>query len=81
MDQPTLARWGYALQTAFLIAALCAQTLAADFQTGMEAYERGDFAAALREFRPLAEQGHAWAQFSLGPHVSILRTVLKPPCQ
>ena len=39
---------------------------AADFQTGLEASERGDFAAALREWRPLAEQGDTDAQFLLG---------------
>ena len=38
----------------------------ADFKAGMEAYNRGDFATALREWRPLAEQGDAGAQFSLG---------------
>ena len=38
----------------------------ADFKAGMDAYNRGDFAAALREWRPLAEQGDASAQFSLG---------------
>ena len=32
----------------------------------MAAYRRGDYAAALREWRPLAEQGHAEAQFRLG---------------
>src|SRR5262245_39885542 len=38
----------------------------ADFQAGMEAYKRGDYATALREWRPLAEQGDAGAQFYLG---------------
>jgi hypothetical protein len=38
----------------------------ADFQAGMDAYNRGDYATALREWRPLAEQGDAHAQFSLG---------------
>lgn len=38
----------------------------ADFQTGMDAKNRGDFAKALREWRPLAEQGEARAQFYLG---------------
>jgi TPR repeat protein len=38
----------------------------ADFKAGMEAYNRGDFATALREWRPLAEQGDASAQFSVG---------------
>ena len=38
----------------------------ADFQKGFDAYERGDYATALREFRPLAEQGNAGAQNDLG---------------
>ena len=38
----------------------------ADFDKGLDAYESGDFATALREFRPLAEQGGARAQFYLG---------------
>lgn len=38
----------------------------ADFQAGMDAYNRGDFKTALREWQPLAEQGDARAQFSYG---------------
>jgi TPR repeat protein len=38
----------------------------ADFQKGITAYERGDFATALREWKPVAEQGDASAQFNLG---------------
>ena len=38
----------------------------ADFDDGVAAYERGDYATALKEFRPLAEQGHVVAQFNLG---------------
>jgi TPR repeat protein len=38
----------------------------ADFTTGMAAYENGDYALALKEIRPLAEQGDAKAQFNLG---------------
>ncbi len=34
----------------------------ADFQAGVDAYLRGDYATALQEFKPLAEQGHAEAQ-------------------
>ncbi len=38
----------------------------AGFDEGVAAYERGDYAAALREFRALAEQGDADAQYNLG---------------
>ena len=38
----------------------------ADFMKGLAAYESGNFATALREFRPLAEQGSTYAQFNLG---------------
>ncbi len=38
----------------------------ADFQAGMDAYNRKDYATALSEWRPLAEQENAHAQFYLG---------------
>ena len=38
----------------------------ADLQKGLTAYQSGDFATALRELTPLAEQGDATAQFVLG---------------
>jgi len=38
----------------------------ADFQKGLNAAKSGDFATALRELKPLAEQGHARAQSNLG---------------
>jgi uncharacterized protein len=38
----------------------------ADFQAGMDAYQKGDYVAAAKEWRPLAEQGDAVAQFNLG---------------
>ena len=38
----------------------------ADYQKGLEAAKKGDFVSANREWRPLAEQGNANAQFSLG---------------
>ena len=40
--------------------------LSADFQKGFDAHERGDYATALKEFAPLAEQGDARAQTHLG---------------
>ena len=39
---------------------------AQDFDKGYEAYQKGDFATALREWRPLADQGDEFAQFMLG---------------
>jgi TPR repeat protein len=39
---------------------------AGDFDKGMKAMKRADYDIALKEFRPLAEQGHAEAQFQLG---------------
>ncbi|MDA0221360.1 MAG: tetratricopeptide repeat protein, partial [Proteobacteria bacterium] len=38
----------------------------ADYQDGVDAYNRGDYATALHEWRPLAEQGNAYAQSILG---------------
>ena len=58
-----------ALRTAVVLVlalALPATVLAADFETGNDAYDRGDYASALREWRPLAKQGDAYAQFNLG---------------
>ncbi len=56
-----------------LIAALCAGfTLGltapawAGFDEGTAAYIRGDYATALREWRPLAKQGMADAQYKVG---------------
>ncbi len=55
-----------------LIAALCTGfTLGltapawAGFNEGMAAYQRGDYVTTLREWRPLAEQGNAKAQYGL----------------
>ena len=54
------------LFAALILVLLAAPAYAQDLKKGIEAYERGDYAAALREIRPLAEQGHATAQFNLG---------------
>ena len=53
-----------ALAVALLIA--LAMPAWADFQAGVDAYSRGDYATALQEFKPLAEQGNADAQSALG---------------
>ena len=38
----------------------------ADFLKGWDAYNKGDYATALREWKPLAEQGDASAQSLVG---------------
>ena len=38
----------------------------ADAKKGLDAAKKGDFATALREWTPLAEQGNSFAQFNLG---------------
>jgi len=38
----------------------------ADLQKGQNAYNQGDYAMALHELQPLAEQGNAAAQYALG---------------
>ena len=39
---------------------------AQNFQKGNDAFEAGDYATALQEWRPIADQGDADAQFNLG---------------
>ena len=53
------------ISTAILLVALAAPAWAG-YDEGLAAYNRGDFATALREFRPLAEQGDDDAQSHLG---------------
>ena len=54
------------LIAAAMIAASTMTALAQDFDKGLAAFRDGDYATALGEFRPLAEQGHTEAQFYLG---------------
>lgn len=51
---------------AFLLVVALAAPVWADFDAGMAAYNREDYATALKEWRPLAEQGNAKAQHNLG---------------
>ena len=54
------------LLAAALTVMLALPVAAQDFEKGVEAYGRGAYATALREWRPLAEQGDAGAQATLG---------------
>ena len=50
-----------------VLSIVCLATPAwADLQAGIDAYNRGDYATALHEWRPLAKQGNANAQYNLG---------------
>lgn len=49
-----------------LVAAGQATAVAADFLAGKTAFDRGDYAAALQEWLPLAEAGHGTAQQNVG---------------
>ncbi len=51
---------------ALAIMALAVPSNAGPFEDGNAAYQRGDYATALRLWRPLAEQGDAGAQYNLG---------------
>ncbi len=57
-------RWARVLLAVVVV--LMAAPAWADFEAGVEAYNRGDYATALKEWRPLAEQGDASAQHNLG---------------
>jgi TPR repeat protein len=48
------------------IAILTISPAFADFATGLTAYQKGDYTTAAKEWRTLAEQGDAQAQFNLG---------------
>ena len=54
------------LLAALIFVLLSAPAYAQDFDEGLAAAERGDYAAALLEWRPLAERGYAEAQYYLG---------------
>ncbi len=54
--------WAYSL----LLVVLMASPAWAGYDEGLAAYKQGNYAVALREFRPLAEQGVKPAQFMLG---------------
>ena len=57
-------RWASVMLAAVVV--LVAAPAWADFKAGEEAHQRGDYATALKEFRPVAQQGDADAQFILG---------------
>ncbi len=55
----------HAFAALILLVGSIAQASAA-MEEGVAAYQRGDYATAIREFKPLAEKGDPKAQFHLG---------------
>ena len=58
--------WRSALSVLILCGVMVSMPVRAGLNEGVAAYERGDFAAALKQFRPLAAKGNAGAQNNLG---------------
>ncbi|HMJ93070.1 MAG TPA: SPOR domain-containing protein [Allosphingosinicella sp.] len=54
---------------------LCAGSALADVKKGVDAWQAGNYAAAIAEWRPLAEAGDADAQFNLGQAYKLGRGV------
>ncbi len=56
----------HAIIAVLLLAALAGTAVAGPLEDAFSAYERGDYATALKKFRPFAELGNAEAQTRLG---------------
>ena len=54
------------LLVCILFVLLGTQMSAQEIDKGYEAYNDGDYATALNEWKPIAEQGYAFAQYNLG---------------
>jgi uncharacterized protein len=54
------------LRASFMLVAIGGAATAGPLEDAVAAYQRGDYATALRFWHPLAEQGDAGAQFHLG---------------
>ena len=61
-----MKRLGIVSAAIISVVMLATSAFAQDFQKGADAYIAGDYATALQEWRPLAEQGYASAQYNLG---------------
>ena len=56
----------HAIAAILLMLSFAAPVAAGPFEDAVAAHGRGDYATALRLWRPLADQGNAHAQFNLG---------------
>lgn len=62
---------------AVALAAIASAPARADVKAGVEAWQRSDFAGAVKEWRPLADKGDADAQFNMGQAYKLGRGVPK----
>ncbi len=62
----TVSSLSVAVSVLLLMVSVGTPAFSADFHKGMDAAKRGDFATALREWKPLAEKGDDRAQNYLG---------------
>jgi uncharacterized protein len=63
-----------------LLLSFTAPVAAGPLDDGTAAYDRGDYATALRLFRPLANQGDAGAQYNLGVMYALGQGVAQRDC-
>ncbi len=56
---------------AILLLMLATPAWGQDFEKGVQAYERGDYATAYREWKPIAEQGDSQIPIAGGTTASI----------
>lgn len=73
--------FGAAFGAAMLLATLLTAPAAADTRAGVEAWQRGDYARAIAEWRPAAVSGDADAQFNLGQAYKLGHGVPVDPAQ
>ena len=72
-------QWMFAATAAAAIAAIAGGTASADVRAGIEQWRAGNYEAAIREWRPLAERGDTDAQFNLGQAYRLGRGVAADP--
>ena len=69
----------YIITLLTILILMSAPSLSADLSKGKAAMRRGDYTAALEEFKPLAEQGNSQAQYRLGSMYDFGQGVKKDP--
>jgi TPR repeat protein len=64
MHKSLLKKLGFIVVVTLVLSA--SQSVWGGFQEGYDAYKRGDYATAFKEWKPLAEEGNPNIQFALG---------------